>query len=83
MGFFFVTLWPSYHSVLSYIQILQHTMTLFKKPYVTELKALTRQFRNCFSCFFSQQRQQVCLAYASVHFKIRMVQRNARSGSEG
>ena len=22
------------------------------KPYVTELEALTRQFRNCFSCFF-------------------------------
>ena len=26
-------------------------MTWFMKPYVTELKALTRQFRNCFICF--------------------------------
>ena len=26
-------------------------MTWFMKPCVTELKALTRQFRNCFVCF--------------------------------
>ena len=31
---------------------LQHTMTWFMEPCVTDLKALTKQFRNCFSCFF-------------------------------
>ena len=40
-------------------------MTWFMKPCVTELKAVTRQFRNCFSCF-SQKRQQVSLSHKSV-----------------
>ena len=39
------------------------------KPCVTELKALTRQFRNCFSCF-SQQQQQVSLSHTSVRLYI-------------
>ena len=44
-------------------------MTWFMKPCVTELKALTRQFRNCFSCF-SQQQQQVSLSHTSVRLYI-------------
>ena len=40
-------------------------MTWFMKPCVTELKAVTRQFRKCISCF-SQKRQQVSLSHKSV-----------------